>query len=299
MKILYGVNGEGLGHINRALIVTKKLRELGHEVKIASYGYAKNNCDIIIPGVSLSQNSNGSINKFKTIGNFLKFKLKKFKWEFVPELVITDFEPLSAKYARKLKIPCISIDNQHRFDIIDWKLPFKFLLFNILTKIFIKIFIGRVDKVIVSSFVANSVIVPEEYKQDINKKYILVYLRKEYLKRALPILSKYKNVVVFTNEKIKNKKVKIEKTGPKFKEYLKSAKSVVCNAGNQLISECIYYDIPFSCIPIKNQTEQEINAYYVKLYNYGTVNYRPNFDKPNKKLENGLEKIIKELEEYL
>ena len=45
MKILYGVNGEGLGHATRSRVVARHLIEQGHEVKIAASG----------PRVSVSQ----------------------------------------------------------------------------------------------------------------------------------------------------------------------------------------------------------------------------------------------------
>ena len=40
MKILYGVNGEGLGHATRSRVVARHLIEQGHEVKIAASGRA-------------------------------------------------------------------------------------------------------------------------------------------------------------------------------------------------------------------------------------------------------------------
>ena len=40
MRILYGVNGEGLGHATRSRVVIRHLLSAGHEVKAAASGRA-------------------------------------------------------------------------------------------------------------------------------------------------------------------------------------------------------------------------------------------------------------------
>ena len=40
MRILYGVNGEGLGHATRSRVVIQHLIDRGHEVKVAASGRA-------------------------------------------------------------------------------------------------------------------------------------------------------------------------------------------------------------------------------------------------------------------
>lgn len=258
MKILYGVNGEGLGHYNRYVIVKSILEKFGHEVKLASYGDCKNP-DIKIHGIKLDI-SNG-VNIFKAIDDFLRLD-KNQKIGYSPDLVITDYEPVCANFARKNKIPLISIDNQHRFDTIDYSLPPSALLYNIALKIFNTIFIGKVDESIVSCFYKTSKSIPPILDPMLislrESPFDVVYLKGEYLSKFLSNKSD-RPQFIFGGAKFSPARNRIPLDSRYFKNYLISCDRVISNAGHQLISECIHLKKEHIIIPIKNQPEQMIN----------------------------------------
>ena len=111
MRIIYGLSGQGFGHSARAKEIIKHLIDAGHELKIFTYGQAllllqkEFGEDKIyeIPGLVLSYKKNQVV-YWKTIWeNAKKITCSAIYWnklshafsDFNPNLVITDFEPLS------------------------------------------------------------------------------------------------------------------------------------------------------------------------------------------------------------
>ena len=47
-------------------------------------------------------------------------------------------------------------------------------------------------------------------------------------------------------------------------------KAVIANAGFSLVSEALYLGKPYLAVPVKNQFEQILNAYYVGKMGYGS-----------------------------
>ena len=312
MKILYGINSEGLGHLNRSKIVIKELQKLGHEITTVS---SHKESDVFIDYLKLKYR-NGKIRKASVIWDWLCFPMRK-NINKIPnhgfDLVITDYEPVTARYARKHKINLVSIDNQHRFSTIDKSLPLKFLIYNIALYLVNKIFIGKTDDQIVTCFH------PKEGSYDVLCEHeetkggdgsTLVYLKDVFV---LDFLRNYKDSKTPTyvyckslsieNFGYHNSNVKFCPLGDTFKRRLASCSRVVSNAGNQLIGECIKYNKPITCIPIMGQIEQEINAYYLKKFNLGGVTDIKNLEINNKKprvvLDRGLDKVIERLRLWL
>lgn len=301
MRILYGVNGEGRGHISRALLITEYLRTLGHKVEIATYGDAIRHADIVIPGARFSIDKFGKVNHLKTIVNGLKYLIRDRRLEFAtPDLVITDFEPLTARYAKSKGIPCISIDNQHRFVNIDYTLPSKLLLYNWFVKIMIYLYIGRLNDNIITAFHApkSDGIVVQDGISNTNGP-VIVYLKDHYLTRFLSV-PKMCEAIIFTDMDISDGRYEILPINRSvFRTRFLSASGVVCNAGNQLISESIHYQKPLSCVPVLKQYEQEINAFYVARHKYGSIGYgKPTVNWLNG-TKNALDVIKCKLKEYV
>jgi uncharacterized protein (TIGR00661 family) len=126
VKILYGIQGDGMGHALRSRPTVEHLLKQGHKVKIVSsnkaysflkdhfknveeiyipsWYYRNNKVSYIMTGVSFLMNLPKMISKgFMKVSRIIK--------EFKPEIIITDFDVNTAKLAAKYKIPCISIDN--------------------------------------------------------------------------------------------------------------------------------------------------------------------------------------------
>ena len=75
-----------------------------------------------------------------------------------------------------------------------------------------------------------------------------------------------------------------------FAKDLASCRGIITNGGFTLISEAIYLKKPIYSVPVKNQMEQEINAYYLEKEGYGISSRIIN--------KKTLEKFIKNLKTY-
>ncbi|MFC6996615.1 glycosyltransferase family protein [Rufibacter roseus] len=119
MRILYGVQGTGNGHLTRALDIIPALQQYG-EVDIVVSGCQ---VDLTLPfpvkyrlgGMSFIFGKKGGINFKKT---FAQLNSKRFYKEVkqLPvqeyDLVLTDFEPITAWACYFAKKPCIGLSNQ-------------------------------------------------------------------------------------------------------------------------------------------------------------------------------------------
>ncbi len=130
MRVLYGVNGEGMGHATRSQVVIDSL--LGeHDVRVvasgAAFNYLKDRLprvdEIMGPSFAMEE---GEIRRWATVRQNLRLGPKELPetlkhWlamvdEWEPEVVITDFEPLAGIYARLSNTPLICVDNIHMID---------------------------------------------------------------------------------------------------------------------------------------------------------------------------------------
>jgi uncharacterized protein (TIGR00661 family) len=116
MKILYGIQLNGNGHITRSVELISILKERGFDIDIVTSG---NNSNLKIPfdvknhfdGISIYYNKKGSINWIKTLLSVRLLKLIKDTKYDVSEydLVISDFEPISAWSSKRRNVRSIGI----------------------------------------------------------------------------------------------------------------------------------------------------------------------------------------------
>ena len=124
MKILYGIQQTGNGHITRSIEMIRSLKDKGYEVDIIVSGC---NSQLSLPfpikksfkGLTLQYTKKGDISWIKTC---LKSNIPKLITDSLYDLegydlVITDFEPISAWAAKYSKVPCVGLGNQ--YTIID------------------------------------------------------------------------------------------------------------------------------------------------------------------------------------
>lgn len=264
MKILYGIQLNGNGHITRSLEVVNKLKELGHDVNIISSGN-KSSLKIktykSFKGIDLYYTSNGKVNWFKTIYKLdiisLFKDIRKIK-DY--DLVISDFEPISAWSAKISNIKSIGISNQ--YSLLDFNEDGFFL-----SKIFIKYF-APCDNYIKLDY--NSKYKPIIRQNIINSKidikdFYLVYLPNISTKKIIKIISNSdNNWKIYTNDlnfKQHNANIKIKQPNENnFTEDLVSCKGVITQSGFSTTSECLFLGKKMWSIPIKGQYEQIYNS---------------------------------------
>ena len=288
MNILYGIAATGNGHISRSRIIVDALRKRGHSIDVILSGRDKKDLfdiDDLKPfqvkkGFTYVTN-NGKIDYLKTILKsspiqFLK-DIKSIDNNY--DLVITDFDPISAYAAKKYKIPCIGIGHQYSF--------YKNIPMTKKMK-FISIFFPRIyapaNFPIPSHFyhfnqsILPPFIDPKFYAADSTyqkKSNTLVYLPWENLKNMISIFGKIEGkFILYTNIE------SIEKHGNitlkpfsniTFKEDLIQCSGLITNAGFQLPSEALFLGKPMLCKPLDGQPEQEHNAKILKQLGYATV----------------------------
>lgn len=123
MKILYGLNGTGYGHVCRSREIIRRLKRLGHDVcVIFSGGAPRLDLEDFTPYMVYRGFTfvtvQGKLDYLKTA---MQVNLPRFYRDLRSldgsglDLVITDFEPLSSRLARRYGVPSIGIGHQYAF----------------------------------------------------------------------------------------------------------------------------------------------------------------------------------------
>ena len=332
VRIIYGIQSDGLGHYSRSKLVIDHLLRQGHEVKVVTadrvYNLMKDKYDVEkIERISWEYKNN-RVNYTRTLySNFVRFpniikegtrKTKKIFQEFKPDLVITDMELFSTRAAKKMKIPIIAIDNIHsiaRTDAIrDVKKKYK--ISEAEQRSFVEILTPKTKYLkhyfITSFFEANptrrkTTIIPSLIREEIIQKrnvpakdHILVYQTSKTNKHLLPALkdiSREKFLVYGfdvdkTEDNVEFKKTSVNNS---FLDDLASCKAVVANGGFSLISEAVFLKKPVLSNPVVGQFEQILNATQIEKNGYGMFVEKITSDGIKLFLRN-LEKFRKNLE---
>ena len=295
MNILYGIAATGNGHISRSRIIVKALRKKGHLVDVLLSGRKEKDLfDIeelkpfeIKKGFTFVTKK-GKISYIKTI-------LKSSPIQFLNDiksidnnydLVITDFDPISAYAAKKYKIPCMGIGHQYSFyKNIPMTKKMKFISI-FFPKIYapanftIPFHFYHFNQSILPPFIDSRLYEVDSIHQE--KSNILVYLPWENLKNMISILKKIaEEFILYTDiesiEKHGNVTLK-PFSNITFKEDLIQCSGLITNAGFQLPSEALFLGKPILCKPLDRQPEQEHNAKILKELGYATVCDRINIE---------------------
>ena len=309
MNILYGVNATGNGHISRSRITISELKKRGHNVTVLFSGRKVENFFdleefqpyIIKKGFTFVFKK-GKLNVFKTLLNIdlIQFVRDVFKIKKEYDVVITDFEPISAYAARKLGIHCIGIGHQYSFLK---KIPKSFKMK--LASLFFLRFYTPINSTISSHFYHfNQSILPPFIEKGLKnqnavplmKNSFLVYLAWEERDQMISILNTIKNNKFIYYSSV-DKEIQIGNVSLKpysnknFKKDLIACNGLITNAGFQLPAEAIYLGKKILCKPLSGQPEQEHNAKTLKRLEHATVCLEFTKDKIEHWIQNGKQKI--------
>jgi uncharacterized protein (TIGR00661 family) len=288
-RIVYGVSGEGSGHTSRALAVIPHLIQKGHDVKVVGYDRSyrdlKDRFDVFeTEGLTIGQADN-EVSITKTITENLarvprghakskEVKQLLFK-DFLPEAVITDFEPMTAYLANYFNVPLITLDNQHRMRYMDLDLPDRLAPGMTLTRAIIRAMIPHPDVSLITTFHFGPVTndqtfifpplirplilsaVPEE------SGHIVVYFTKgsrSFIDRLRDYGQERFYVYGQGKEGTEGNVTFRPFSGEGFVKDLASCKAVMASAGFTLITEALHLKKPYLALPTKGQFEQELNA---------------------------------------
>ena len=318
-KILYGVQGDALGHINRGRIISQYLSEneflfVGgkktHE--LMSDGFS-----VLDVPVLTTFYKNSRVDDYRTIKNGLHVLAQREKVvkkvshiirDFDPDLVLTDYEYFTALACRRLGRPCISLDHQHILTHCEGSMPDRRYPTGLITKSLVKgLFSGSSHFLIVSFFrlppkdglnteVFSAIVRDAVLRQTpMSGNHALVYVTTDTFHQIIPLLGKMDgNFIIYGFGPRPPYKNLIFKGHSKegFIEDLTSSRYVINNGGHNTISEALCLEKPVFAFPIPNNFEQVVNGYYLKELGYGDYVTDLRFART------GLERFEKQLAHY-
>ena len=275
MKILYAIQGTGNGHLTRAKEIIPILKEKG-DVDILISG---SECDIVLEypityklyGLNYTFGKNGGINFLQT---FRKVRLFRFFREIknLPvknyDLIINDFEPVSAWAAKFKNVNCISLSHQNA--VLDEASPKKgkFKIEMLILKYYApaKLKFGFHFASYSSSIFTPIIRKKIRHSSVNNKGHYTVYLPSYDHNKILEVLSEVPLVKwhIFskkTKQLIFKKNVMIYPINEfDFIKSITTCEGVLCGAGFETPSEALFLNKKLMVIPMKNQYEQQCNA---------------------------------------
>jgi uncharacterized protein (TIGR00661 family) len=302
LRILYGVNGEGMGHATRSEVVVDSLLAR-HDVRVMASGAAFRFLadrlplveEIFGPTFALKE---GEIRRWATVRQSVELAWHELpetirRWvdevdDWKPDVVISDFEPLTGVYARVTRTPLICVGNinmldrcRHDREIIG-KDREDFLLARTVAHSMVP---GAVEYIVTTYFrppVARggTTLVPPIVRPEIvdaesvRGEHLVVYSSgDEALIEALR--SAGIRCLVYgmrggPDEAVTDGNLELRpRSNDGFIEALRSARGVVAGGGFSLLSEAVYLGKPILSVPLRGQFEQTMNARYTERLGYG------------------------------
>jgi len=276
MRILYGIQGTGHGHISRAREILPLLSN-DAEVDVLLSGY---NCNMSLEnirvmkkrGLSLTYSDNGRVSLFETIRNLKPITFLKDVKQLKPQsydLVISDYEPVSAWAAHKAKVPSLALSHQAAFisDFSPRPARQSLLAEQILKKFApCKSALGfhfrRYD-----SFVEPPIIRTEILNLSPKPgNHVTVYLPAYHHKNLISHFKAVKSTDwhIFSpscSQAIEDANVFVQPvSNTEFLKSLETCRGVLTSGGFETCAEAMYLGKKLMVIPIQNQYEQLCNA---------------------------------------
>lgn len=276
MRILYAIQATGNGHISRARALIPYLRQLGHLDLLLSGTNAQVSLDETIKyrlkGVGFAFGKNGGIDYWQTFNEASLLRIKK-EYSQLPvqdyDLVINDFEPISA-WACKLKhVPCIALS--HQSALLDKNTPMPeetdlpgalVLHYYAPAHLHIGFHFQSYSPAIFTPVIRDEV----RQLNPSNKGHHTVYLPAYDDEKVARILEKTgcHQWEIFSKQGRSNhwnNNIRfIPVNARAFAQSMASSKGVLCGAGFETPSEALFLGKKVLVIPMKQQYEQQCNA---------------------------------------
>lgn len=280
MKILYAIQGTGNGHLARATEIVPILKLMAHTDVLVSGTQA----DLKVPfpidysfsGLSFIVGKNGGVDLLKTIWripvlNFFRdirnVPVEKY------DLVISDFEPVSAWACRLKGVTCIGLSHQNAVLHPSSPQP----AFNdIVGKLILKHYAPATIKYGFNFKAFSPLIFPPVIRATIRnaiatvKTHYTVYLPAYSNQQILDVLSQIPDTEwqVFSKHSNQHYTVGNIQFHPVslegFTESFLGCTGLICTAGFEGPAEAIFLGKKLCVIPMKGQYEQHCNAAYLK-----------------------------------
>ncbi len=291
MRILYGVQATGNGHITRARVLLPALQAAGAEVDMLFSGRAADELfnmeafgDYRVRRGFTFATEAGRVQRWRTLqrNNLLQFwrDLKALDLEGY-DLVLSDFEPLTAWAARLQKVPSVGVAHQYAFHY-----PVPGTGFTPWLKSCIRLF-APVDHPVglhwhhFNAPILPPMIEPGRYPISEETGKILVYLPFESIEETIYWLSPLNGhrfrVYCAVDAPRHVGPLELQPFSRQgFQQDLHSCEGVIANAGFGLCSEAVQAGKKLLVKPLRHQVEQSSNA--AVLAQMGLAEVMPRFD---------------------
>jgi uncharacterized protein (TIGR00661 family) len=302
MNILYGVPGEGMGHATRSKVVIDYLLQ-NHDVQVVSSArayqflnkafpnrvheiegmhFAFKDSEVSKSGTFLLNIKNASKLLFQNFSEYLTIK-KDFK----VDVVISDFETFTTLFAKRHRLPLLSVDNMQVINRckLDIKIPAEERNNFNLAKSIVKVKVPSANHYFITSFFNietkkdNTTIVPPIVRELIIeakpkvRNHILMYQTSSKKSDVSAILHQIPTEIFyvygFNIDLIDQNVIYKSFSEEGFVADLAESKAVIANGGFSFISESVYLKKPIYSFPLKNQFEQFVNAAYIDKSGFG------------------------------
>ena len=280
MKILYAIQGTGNGHLARAEDIIPLLKEYGDLDLFVSGAQADIKLSYPVKykskGLSFFFGMSGGIDFLKTFrqnsSKEVYKEIKKFPVEKY-DLVINDFEPISAWACRKREVPCIALS--HQSALLSPKVPRpkkidpigEWILHNYAPiENHVSFHFEKYDKNIFTPVIRSAV----RAMKNEDRSHYTVYLPAYDDKKLVPLLARIPSVKWHIFSKHAKKTYHIGKLSvfpvdkDEFANSMASSTGVLCGAGFETPAEALYLGKKLMVVPMKSQLEQFYNAASLK-----------------------------------
>ena len=293
MRILYGVQTTGHGHLVRSTPVILELRKLGHQVDVVLSGPPPDPAWLTRIGAPLTTRPGLTFSADGGRIRYVRTALQVRPMAFIrdvfrdpasePDLIVTDYEPITAWMARRRGLRSIGMGHLYAFawpevprapgnpitrSVLDWFAPASIP--------------AGAHWDAFGAPVLPPTVAPEIRlltRGSIESELIVVYLGFEPLNRLVPLLKQFPryrfNIYAKVTEEQRDQNVTIRPVSrPQFVADLSRCAGVIANAGFTLTSECLHLGIPILVKPIDGHLEQESNALALEQLRIGMVTRR-------------------------
>jgi uncharacterized protein (TIGR00661 family) len=284
MKIFYGVQGTGNGHITRARVMAKELYAAGLDVSFQFTGRPADKYFDMEVFNAYQLKEGLTFNTSKGQVSYLKTALQAKPIRFVKDistldlsgydLVISDFEPVTAWAAKKQKKQVIGIGHQYAFG---HKIPRKGSdpIANQVIKYFAPADIGvGLHWHHFGQPILPPIIDTPEFPKTTQPNKIVVYLPFEDINEVIRLLCPFENFEfhVYSPEVVTSKYPHIHckpLSRGGFQKDLYDCTGIISNAGFELASESLQLGKKILVKPLHAQMEQISNAAALEQLGYG------------------------------
>lgn len=275
LKILYGVQATGNGHISRARMMAKHFAKRDADVTFLFSGRDKKQLFSMDAfghylhhrGLTFTTQS-GEVKYWQTVrdNNLFQFFKEACQLDVSSyDLVISDFEPVTAWAAKLAGKISIGIGHQYAFDY-----PIPMVGQNLATKLIMSCFAPTQLRIGLHWHHFDQPILPPIINTNLTRKpsehnYRLVYLPLEDQSKITQLLNQFPDhrfiqYAPSLEDNEQGNTLLRKNCLDGFRNDLRGSAGVICNSGFALISECLHMGLPVLTKPLVGQMEQLSNA---------------------------------------